>query len=169
MSSKRAYGRWRSKRCTFFNKNLPGRPAAQVRGGGAFRDIFPLKAFSPNRGKTIASARTDFTFRTCLRYIFDSDLVPTLVFDPSPILNFGRGPAFDSDSGPVLDSAVYSVNNHSSDLDEARDAVCVHATASCLGLLSGRALQVAEVVKKGSGLAQPPLTAGCRNKGYTRR
>ncbi|GBP19016.1 Mariner Mos1 transposase [Eumeta japonica] len=57
-----------------------------------------------------------------LQFFFDSDLVPTLVFDPSLVLNFGPGSAFTSVPGSVLDSAFgpafNSDSNHSSDLNE---------------------------------------------------
>ncbi|GBP97939.1 hypothetical protein EVAR_71115_1 [Eumeta japonica] len=52
--------------------------------------------------------------------ILDSDPVPTIVFDPSPILNFDSGLAFDSDPGPVPDSALRPAFNHSSTFNKAR-------------------------------------------------
>ncbi|GBP03281.1 Centromere-associated protein E [Eumeta japonica] len=57
----------------------------------------------------------------------DSDAVLTFVFNPSPILSFGSGLAFDSDPGSVLDSALHpvfnsdSVTNHSFDFGGAGD------------------------------------------------
>ncbi|GBP14181.1 hypothetical protein EVAR_7615_1 [Eumeta japonica] len=58
-------------------------------------------------------------------YTFDFDPVSPLVFDTSPVLNFGPSSAFDSDNGSDLDSVLCpvfnsdSVTNHSSNLDEA--------------------------------------------------
>ncbi|GBP51217.1 hypothetical protein EVAR_85428_1 [Eumeta japonica] len=58
-------------------------------------------------------------------YTFNSNVVPTFVFDRSLVFNFAPGLAFDSDPDPVLDSNFClafnsdSATNHSSDLNEA--------------------------------------------------
>ncbi|GBP26570.1 hypothetical protein EVAR_86074_1 [Eumeta japonica] len=75
------------------------------------------------------NARTtceDVNFNPAL--LFDSELshtliliAPTLVFDPNLVLDFGPGYDFNSDAGPVLDSALHpdSATSCSSDLNEA--------------------------------------------------
>ncbi|GBP28687.1 hypothetical protein EVAR_19728_1 [Eumeta japonica] len=54
-------------------------------------------------------------------HTFDSNPVPTLIFDPSPVLNFGPGSTFDSDSGPILDSVLYPAFNSDSDTNHSSD------------------------------------------------
>ncbi|GBP29965.1 hypothetical protein EVAR_22863_1 [Eumeta japonica] len=55
------------------------------------------------------------------RVTFDSDPDPIIVYDPSPVHNFGSGFAFDSDPGPVPHSALHPAINHSFDFNEAGD------------------------------------------------
>ncbi|GBP09279.1 hypothetical protein EVAR_4121_1 [Eumeta japonica] len=69
----------------------------------------------------------DLVFDSDPKHTSDSDSVFRLVFDPGPVLSFGRSSAFHYDPGPVLDSALRPAFNfdsaiiHSSDLNEAGD------------------------------------------------
>ncbi|GBP55442.1 hypothetical protein EVAR_42618_1 [Eumeta japonica] len=78
-------------------------------------------------------------------FVFGSDSVRTLVFDPCPVLEFGSGLAFDSDPGSVLDSALRpafisdSATNHSSDFNESRAS----------GLEGGKSNVLGQIVQTG--------------------
>ncbi|GBP90088.1 Tyrosine-protein phosphatase [Eumeta japonica] len=88
----------------------------------------PVVETNSKLSRFIVSISIPVSFSTPIPVILDSDIVLTIVFDPNPILNFGSGHAFDSDPGPVPDSAIRPAINHSSDTEAGDKLVGVHCT-----------------------------------------
>ncbi|GBP44130.1 hypothetical protein EVAR_81451_1 [Eumeta japonica] len=78
------------------------------------KDIARIFAYEP------ILARQWLTHIVNARHTFNSDPIPTLVFNSSPVLNFCPSSATDSDPSPVVDSALCldfnsdSTSSHSS-------------------------------------------------------